>query len=90
MRQAMVELHQPKQFTGAGIDIRDRQTTGEALTACVPGGLAAGTGPALDGLLEDVPELESKGFSVWWDWDLIGGSNYRAEIRNVIKWILSR
>jgi TIR domain/Caspase domain len=28
--------------------------------------------------------LEKEGFSVWWDWDLIGGANYRAEIRSII------
>jgi hypothetical protein len=28
--------------------------------------------------------LEQRGFSVWWDWDLIGGTNYRARIREVI------
>jgi hypothetical protein len=28
--------------------------------------------------------LEQKGLTVWWDWDLIGGANYRAKIRDVI------
>jgi len=28
--------------------------------------------------------LEQKGVTVWWDWDLIGGTNYRAKIRDVI------
>jgi hypothetical protein len=28
--------------------------------------------------------LESRGLSVWWDWDLIGGSSYRSEIRRII------
>ena len=28
--------------------------------------------------------LEQEGFKVWWDWDLIGGTNYRAKIREVI------
>jgi hypothetical protein len=28
--------------------------------------------------------LEERGFSVWWDWDLIGGANYRSKIRDVI------
>jgi hypothetical protein len=28
--------------------------------------------------------LEQKGITVWWDWDLIGGTNYRAKIRDVI------
>lgn len=26
-------------------------------------------------------ELTDKGYEVWWDWNLVGGSNYRAEIR---------
>jgi hypothetical protein len=26
--------------------------------------------------------LEQKGITVWWDWDLIGGTNYRAKIRD--------
>lgn len=29
--------------------------------------------------------LEKEGFSVWWDWDLIGGSDYRAHIREAIR-----
>jgi TIR domain/Caspase domain len=28
--------------------------------------------------------LKEKGISVWWDWDLIGGANYREKIRDVI------
>jgi uncharacterized caspase-like protein len=28
--------------------------------------------------------LKEKGISVWWDWDLIGGANYREKIRAVI------
>jgi len=28
--------------------------------------------------------LEREGLAVWWDWDLIGGANYRAAIRDVI------
>jgi len=28
--------------------------------------------------------LENRGFSVWWDWDLIGGTNYRERIREAI------
>jgi hypothetical protein len=28
--------------------------------------------------------LEQRGFKVWWDWDLIGGTNYRTKIRDVI------
>lgn len=29
--------------------------------------------------------LEGRGLTVWWDWDLIGGENYRAKIRDAIK-----
>jgi hypothetical protein len=28
--------------------------------------------------------LEDRGLTVWWDWDLIGGENYRAKIRDAI------
>lgn len=29
-------------------------------------------------------ELEAKGFTVWWDWDLVGGTNFRTRIRDAI------